>query len=187
MRPRQRATRPNHRATQVANAWSGAPGPSSTSLGRAFRVALKDRTSNEDMARSCDAFCAAQQSHQFVSGLFAAGRGARVSRLAGFVDFARGNARETDTWTLRTPDRAVAIPNADRSAGERGSSSNDLGEQQQDHGCPLLSTNSGLGQSGRQASFRERQSSVIRDRPTTLDLRQTTMFCRSHASNSSIG
>ena len=62
---------------------------------------------------------------------------ARLVRSAGSVHLTRCNAREADARTLRTPDRAVAVPNVRRRAAEGLSGWDDCHREEQQNAHDL--------------------------------------------------
>lgn len=62
----------------------------------------------------------AQKSYQSIAGLDPRGTWTRVACPTSSVEFACGNAPQSDPRPFRAPDRTVSIPNRNRRADERG-------------------------------------------------------------------
>src|SRR3546814_9066467 len=103
----------------LADRWRVAPGTGAIPFFIACRSALASRPCDKDMAYGAAPLRAAQHAHLRGARDNPAGARAGVSRAARAIDLPRRYPSEPDPWSLAAPDRAIAVPNPDRCAGER--------------------------------------------------------------------
>lgn len=118
------------------------------SFAGAHRTASERRPAHRDMAGREPPSCAAEQLDEMIAGNAAAGCGARMSRPAAAVDLASRDAGQADARTLGAPDRAIAVPDRHRGAGEDCARADYGGENERDHRTEIVSlrkTKSGRG------------------------------------------
>lgn len=110
-----------------------AQGGRAGSLTRAHRTASKRQPAHRDMAGREPPSRAAQQVNEMIAGNAAAGCGAGMSRPAAAIDLAGRNAGQADTRAFGAPDRAIAVPDRHRGAGEDSARADYGGENERDH------------------------------------------------------
>ena len=126
-----------------------AQGGRAGSLARTHRTASERRPAHRDMAGREPPSRAAQQVNEMIAGNAAAGCGAGMSGpAAAVVDLSGRNAGQADTRTFGAPDRAIAVPDRHRGAGEDCARADYGGENERDHRTEIVSlrkTKSGRG------------------------------------------
>lgn len=134
-RPAQGKSRGHHRTGQIDPCRGDAPCPGPVAPRAAGRDASQRGAGDEDMTLPAEPGRTAQQPYKIIPRRFGAPAGAGLVGSAGAVDFARGDARETQPRPFRAPDRAVAVPDPDRCTAESLAQGDDGRQKQHANGA----------------------------------------------------